>query len=82
MLNWAAAPVAAPPGSVSVTALPASPAVTIANQPLARRASRCRPKLQVNEPASAATATANQAGFSPDRRGQEASTSVRLGRTR
>ena len=70
MLNWTAAPAASPPGRLSVTALPDSPAVTTANQPRVRRASRCKAKLQVNEASSATSASANQAGFSVDRRGQ------------
>ena len=47
MPNWTAAPAASPPGRLSVTALPASPAVMPANQPLVRSASGCNAKLQV-----------------------------------
>jgi hypothetical protein len=48
MLNWTVASAASPPGRQSVTAFPASPAVTTANQPLVRSASRCKAKLQAN----------------------------------
>jgi hypothetical protein len=82
MPNCTAAPAASPPGSEPVTALPASPAVTTANQPLVRRASRCSPKLQVKEASSAPIATVNQIGLSVDRRGQAPSTAMRLGATR
>jgi hypothetical protein len=82
MLNCRAAPAASPPGRLSVTALPASPAVTTANQPLLRRASRCNAKLQAKETTSAAAAAVNQTGLRVDRRGQEASTAVSFGRTR
>ncbi len=80
--NWTAAPAAPPPGTVPETALPVNPAVTTANQPRAPRASRCKAKVQVKEASSAATAAADQAGSSVDKRGQEASTSVRPGSTR
>ena len=65
--------------------------MTTANQPLVRSASRCKAKLQVNAAASevavnkassAASASANQAGFSVDRRGQAPSTAMRLGSAR
>jgi hypothetical protein len=82
MLNWTAAPAASPPGRLSVTALPASPAVTIANQPLVRSASRCRAKLQVKDASSAASATLNQIGLRVDRRGHEPSTAASFGSTR
>ncbi len=82
MLNWTAAPPASPPGRESVTALPASPAVTTANQPLVRSASRCTAKLQVKEASSAASAAVNQIGLSAERRGQEPSTAMRPGSTR
>jgi hypothetical protein len=82
MLNWTAAPAASPPGRLSVTALPASPAVTTANQPRVRSASRCRAKLQMKEISSEANASANQIGFSADRRGQAPSTAMRLGSAR
>ncbi len=82
MRNWTAAPAASPPGGPSVTALPVSPAVTRANQPRVRRASRCKAKLQLNETSSAAIATVNQAGLSVDSRGQAPSTAMRLGSTR
>ena len=82
MLNWRAAPAASPPGRLLVTALPASPAVTTANQPRVRSASRWKAKLQVKEASSAATATLNQTGLSVDRRGHEPSTAASLGKTR
>ena len=82
MLNWTAAPAASPPGRLLVTALPVSPAVTTANQPRVRSASRCKAKLQVNEASSAASATVNQTGFSVDRRGQAPSTLMSAGSTR
>ncbi len=82
MPNCMAAPAASPPGRLSVTAFPASPAVTTANQPFVRSASRCRAKLQVNEASSAATATLNQTGLSVESRGQEPSTAASLGNTR
>ena len=69
-------------GQAPVTALPASPAVTTANQPLVRSASRCKAKLQVNETSSAAIATVNQTGFSVDSRGQAPSTAMSEGSTR
>ena len=47
-----------------------------------RSASRCKAKLQVNEASSAASASANQAGFSVDRRGKAPSTAMRLGSAR
>jgi hypothetical protein len=64
-----------------VTAFPASPAVTTANQPLVRSASRCRAKVQVNEANSTATATLSQTGLSVESRGQEPSTAASLGKT-
>src|SRR5689334_17644730 len=82
MWNWTAAPAALPPGRLLVTALPASPAVTTANQPLVRSACRCRAKLQMNETSSAARQAVIQAGFSVDSRGQAPSTAMSLGRTR
>ena len=82
MRNWTVAPAASPPGRLSVTALPASPAVTTANQPRVRSASRCKAKLQVKEASSAASATVNQIGFSVDSRGQSPSTATSLGSTR
>ena len=82
MLNWTAAPAASPPGRLSVTALPASPAVTTANQPLARNASRWRAKLQAKEASSAATAAANQIGLSVDSRGHDPITATSFGNTR
>jgi hypothetical protein len=82
ILNWIAAPAASPPGRLSVTALPVSPAVTTANQSLVRSATPCKAKLQVNETTSAASATVNQIGFSVDRRGHAPSTSMSLGSTR
>ena len=80
--NWTAAPAALPPGRLLVTALPASPAVTTANQPRVRSASRCRAKLQMNDTSSAARQTVNQAGFSVDSRGHAPSTAMSLGRAR
>ena len=82
MRNWTAAPAASPPGRLLVTALPASPAVTTANQPRVRSASRCKAKLQVKATISAASATVNQIGFSVDRRGQSPSTLMSAGSTR
>ena len=82
MRNWTAAPAASPPGRLSVIALPASPALTTANQPRVRSASRCMAKLQVNDASSAASATVNQTGFSVDSRGQAPSTAMSLGSTR
>ncbi len=46
-------------GQAVVTVLPVSPAVTTANQPRVRSASRCKAKLHMNETSSAAIATAN-----------------------
>ena len=65
-----------------MTALPASPAVTTANQPRVRSASRCKAKLQVKDTSSAARQTVNQAGLSVDSRGQAPSTAMSLGSTR
>jgi hypothetical protein len=58
------------------------PAVTIANQPLVRSASRCRAKLQVKDASSAASAALNQIGLSVDRHGYEPSTAASFGSTR
>ena len=82
MRNWTAAPAASPPGRLLVTVLPVSPAVTTANQPRVRNASRCKAKLHMNETSSAAIATVNQTGFSVDSRGQAPSTAMSLGSTR
>ncbi len=82
ILNWTAAPAASPPGRLSVTVLPASPAVTTANQPLARSANRCRAKSDVNDTSSAASATVNQIGFSVDSRGHAPSTAMSSGSTK
>jgi hypothetical protein len=82
MPNWTAAPAASPPGRLLVTAFPARPAVTTGNQALVRSASRCRAKLQVNDSSSAASATANHAGFSVDSRGHAPSTAMSFGSTR
>ena len=82
MANWTAAPAASPPGRLSVTAFPARPAVTTANQPLVRRASRCRAKLQVNEISSAASMTVNHTGLSVDSRGHAPSTAMSFGNRR
>ena len=65
-----------------MTALPASPAVTTANQPRVRSASRCKAKLAVTEASSAVSATVNQTGFSVDSRGQAPSTVMSVGSTR
>ena len=77
--NWTPAPIALPPGRLSVTELPARPAVTTANQPFARSASRCSPKLQPKDATSAASATLNQMGSRVVRRGQAPSTFVIAG---
>jgi hypothetical protein len=80
--NWSPAPAAAPPGKMPDTALPDNPAVTTENHSCVCRASRCKAKVHVKEATSAASATASQIWSSVSRRGQDASTRVRLGSTR
>ena len=82
MRNWTAAPTAAPPGMISVIALPASRDVTTGNHALVRSASRCSANVQMKWAISAPTATANHRGSRVDRRGQDANTSVIAGNTR
>ena len=80
--NWTAAPMAAPPGMISVTALPASSDVMTGNQALVRNASRCKANVQMKWAISAATAAMIHQGFRVDSCGQDASTSVMTGSTR
>ena len=79
--NCAAAPAASPPGRTLVTVLPASPAVTTANQLLVPRQSRWSPKVQTKLATSATTMPANHHGLSLVRRGQDAKTRASSGNT-
>ena len=80
--NWTAAPTAAPPGMMRVTALPASWEVTTGNHALVPRARRCTANVQAKWRISAPIAAKSHQGCRVDRRGQEASTSVIAGNTR
>src|SRR6516165_1207730 len=79
--NWTAAPAASPPGSVLVTALPASPAVTTANHPRVRSTMRWIPKPQTKLPHSDNSATESQRALNVANFGQDPSTADRLGST-
>jgi hypothetical protein len=80
--NCSPAPAAAPPGKMPDTALPARSAVTTENHWCVCKASRCRAKVDVKEASSATSATASQTQSSVTKRGQDASTRVRLGSSR
>jgi len=67
---------------IKVIALPASNEVMTGSQARARKARRCRAKVQMKWATSAPIARANHRGSRVDRRGQEASTSVIAGNTR
>ena len=78
---WTAAPAAAPPGSVLVTVLPASPAVTTANHPRVRRTMRWIAKLQTKLPHSNNRATKTHTPLNVANFGHAPKTAERLGST-
>ena len=80
--NWTAAPAAAPPGTISEMALPASWAVMTANQALVRRAIRWRENVQAKWAPSASRAGRNHSRLRVARRGHEWRTDRMLGATR
>ncbi len=82
MRNWAAAPAAAPPGTMSEMALPASWAVITENHALVRRAMRWREKVQMKWTPSASKAGMNQSRLRVTSRGQAWNTSMTSGSTR
>ena len=82
MRNWTAAPAAAPPGTVSEMALPASCAVMTANHALVRSAMRWSENVQAKWAPSATTAGMNHNRLSVARRGHEWRTDRMLGATR
>ncbi len=80
--NWVAAPAAAPPGTMSEMALPASWAVITENQALVRRAMRWREKVHRKWIPSATTAGMNQSRLSETSLGQSWKTAMSSGSTR
>ena len=80
--NCTAAPTAAPPGMMRVTALPASWEVMTGNHALVRSARRCSANVQAKWAISAPIAAMSHHGFRVHRRGQAPSTSVIAGNTR
>ena len=80
--NCTAAPAAAPPGTTSEMALPASCAVMTENQALVRRAIRWREKVQAKWMPSASRAGTNQSRLSWASLGHELNTARMLGATR
>ena len=80
--NWAAAPAAAPPGTINEMALPASWAVITENQALVRRAMRWSEKVHTKWAPSAISAGMNQSRLSVTSLGQEWNTAMSSGSTR
>ena len=80
--NWTAAPAAAPPGTTSEMAFPASCAVITANQALVRRAIRWSENVQAKCRPSDTMAGTNHNRLSVTRRGHEWKTDRMLGKTR
>jgi hypothetical protein len=78
---WSAPPVAAPPGSAWLTALPASCDVATSNQRSVSSATRTSSQMHTNASASSAPITANQAGNTPWSSGRLPKVAIRLGAT-
>ena len=80
--NCTAAPAAAPPGTISEMALPASWAVITENHALVRRAMRCSEKVQAKWAPSATRAGMNHNRLRRHQRGQAWNTAMSSGSTR
>ena len=81
MSNCMAPPAAAPPGTMRLTALPASCAVATGNHGLASSARRSRPQMHMKLSASAATIGMPHSGFTVLSAGPAENTWARLGQT-
>ncbi len=81
MSNCMAPPAAAPPGTMRLTALPASCAVATGNHGLAPRARRSSPQMHMKLSSSAATMGMPQSGLTVASSGPAEKTLARLGQT-
>ena len=81
MRIWRAPPVAAPPGSAWLSALPESWEVATSNQPSVSRATRISNQMHPNASASSTKMGTNQAGNTPSSCGRLPNVAIRLGAT-